>query len=158
MTQGGFCDQLRASTRPAHDRLERLAFAAALADGSLPIESYVGYLRAMAIVHAVMEHELPVEADPRIDGVWIDAMRRLPALQLDLAHFDRQEVGDIPAAQQAARQLADRLLRRSVERPLTMIGYLYVLEGSILGASVLGPQAERAFDLDHSRGCAYLAH
>jgi heme oxygenase len=158
MSQLSLSEQLRASTRAAHDRLEQLPFAASLADGSLPVESYVGYLRAMAIVHAVIEHELPVENDPRIDAVWNDEMRRLPPLQLDLAHFAGQGIGDIRPAQQAAEAIANRLLRRSVEAPLTMLGYLYVLEGSILGASVLGPQAERAFGLDRSHGCAYLGH
>jgi heme oxygenase len=158
MSMSSLSDQLRGSTRAAHDRLERLPFAAALADGSLPVESYVGYLRAMAIVHAVIEHELPIETDPRIDAVWNDEMRRLPPLQLDLAHFARQDIGDILPAQQAAEVIANRLLRRSVEAPLTMLGYLYVLEGSILGASVLGPQAKRAFGLDQTQGCAYLSH
>lgn len=151
-------DQLRDATASDHDRLEALPFAAALAVGSLPIEGYIGYLRAMAVVHGVMEHELPIEADERIDAIWEDRMRRLPALQRDLAHFHPMAIGDVPAAQRASAVVGDRLLHRSVEAPISMLGYLYVLEGSILGAAVLGPQAERAFDLDDGHGCAYLAH
>ncbi len=156
MAISSLSDELRASTRAAHDRLERLPFALSLAAGSLPIESYVGYLRAMAVLHAVMEHELPVEAEERIDAIWRDGMRRLPALHRDLAHFAPQDLGHIPAAQRAADEVANRLLLRSAEAPLSMLGYLYVLEGSILGAAVLKSQAERAFALDPVHGLCYL--
>lgn len=151
-------DELRDSTRAAHGRLETLTFASALASGTITLASYVGYLRAMAVVHGVVEHELPIETDQRIDAVWNDEMRRLPALQRDLAYFADRAIGDIPAAQRAAQEVANRLLGRSVQMPLSMLGYLYVLEGSILGASVLGPQAARAFGLERADGRAYLSH
>jgi heme oxygenase len=155
-----FSDELSSATRDAHARLEALPFAAALAEGSLPLESYVGYLRGMVLSHNVMEHELPIETDARIASVWDEDMRRLPALQRDLAYFNARVPAnvpsDIPAAQQKAYWLANRLLTRSTEMPLSLLGSLYVFEGSTLGAAVLGPQAQRAFKLDTAHGCAYL--
>ena len=148
--------ELRETTRDAHQRLEALPFASALAENQLPLESYVGYLRVMAVIHSVLEHELPVEADERIDRVWSDDMRRLPALRRDLGYFSSQAVRDITPAHSAVESVANRLLQRSVEAPLSMLGYLYVLEGSRLGAIVLSKMVKRTFGLQEGRGLVYL--
>ena len=147
--------ELRDTTHDAHQRLEALPFASALKSGELPLESYVGYLRIMAVIHSVMEHELPVEADKRIATVWDDGMRRLPALGQDLAYFAPQAVRDIPAAHAAAEAAANAMLQRSVQAPITLLGYLYVLEGSTLGAAVLGPLVKKTLRLKE-RGLTYL--
>lgn len=156
MTPENLMAELRDATRDAHQRLENLPFAQALSDKELPLESYVGYLRAMAVVHSTLEHELPVESDNRIAAVWDDAMRKLPALQRDLDHFAPQAIRDIPAAHTAAESVAHLLLKRSTASPLSMLGYLYVLEGSTLGARVLAPWARQTFDLSGDSGLAYL--
>jgi heme oxygenase len=156
MSEHGLMFELRAATRDAHQQLESLPFARSLADGDLPVESYVGYLRAMGVIHGVLEHELPVEADARIAGVWDNTMRKLPALQRDISYFTLRAVRDIPAAHAAAETVANRLLHRSVENPLSMLGYVYVLEGATLGAAVLAPWARQTFALTDGAGLAYL--
>ncbi len=68
--------RLREATREIHARLEALPYPQALERRELPLESYVGHLRAMAVVHGVLEHELRAERDSRLGTVWLENMRR----------------------------------------------------------------------------------
>jgi heme oxygenase len=158
MTSEPVTDRLKRTTCDAHARLEALPFARALADGSLPLASYVSYLRCMFIIHEIIEHQLPTNADERLGIVWNDSMCRLPELQLDLAYFASRRIDDISAACGAAKRLADQLFQRSAHRPLSMLGALYVLEGSLLGSIVLGSRVRSIFGLEPAQGCAYLSH
>ncbi|MFZ1640910.1 MAG: hypothetical protein WAV07_05620 [Candidatus Contendobacter sp.] len=47
--------RLREATREIHTQLEALPYPQALERRELPLESYVGHLRAMAVVHGVLE-------------------------------------------------------------------------------------------------------
>lgn len=149
--------QLSQATRPAHARLEALPFAAALADGSLALEGYLGYLRVLTVIHAALEHALSSCDDARVKALWDERRRRLPALQSDLAALAPRAAGEVPAASSVARRASDAVLERSLTEPVSLLGYLYVLEGSRLGATVLGPQAERAFGIEPGSGVAYLS-
>ena len=90
--------QLRTATHEHHQRLEALPFAQALAQGKLPLHGYVGYLRALAIIHGVLEGELSRAKEPAVAAVWNDAMRKLPLLLRDLASFEDPLIGDVPGA------------------------------------------------------------
>ena len=93
MNKGSFAqhltlmEELKAATQPAHRRLETAPFFSALAACQLPLESYVGQLRALAVIHSVLEQALASCADPRIGSVWNCEMRKLPLLQNDLRFF-----------------------------------------------------------------------
>ncbi len=149
--------RLHEATDEIHAQIQELPYLKALERRDLPLESYVGQLRAMAVLHGVLEHELPVRRDARLGAVWMEDMRRFSRVQSDLTFFAPRAVLDIPAVHEAAKALADRILQRSLDAPITLLGYLYVLEGSILGAEVLAPLAKEAFGLDPRRGLAYLA-
>ena len=72
---------LREATSEAHAAVERTPFVLALAEGTLPKQSVVSYLRGLAIVHAVLERSLELAAVP---GLWDASLARLPALLADL--------------------------------------------------------------------------
>ena len=148
--------RLREATREIHAQIEALPYPQALERRELPLESYVGHLRAMAVAHSVLEHALSAGPDSRLGIVWRENLRGLPRVQSDLTFFAPQAVLDIPAVHEGAKALADRILQRSVDAPITLLGYLYVLEGSILGAEVLAPLVKETFKLDRQRGLTYL--
>ena len=149
-------EELKAATQPAHRQLETAPFFSALAAGQLPLESYVGQLRALAVIHGVLEQALASCADPRIGSVWNREMRKLPLLQNDLRFFEPRTVANVKEGVDATLKAAERLRLLSVERPLALLGCVYVLEGSTLGATVLRPLVARAFLLRGEEGLAYL--
>ncbi len=151
-------EELKASTLACHARLQEAPFFQALAAGQLPIESYVGQLRALSVIHGALEHEIEGSPDETVASVWDSGMRKLPALQKDLRYFEPRAVADIKESVEEALQIAGDIRLRSLRQPLALLGYVYVLEGSMLGARVLRPQMARAFQLEGNDGLSYLNH
>ena len=149
--------RLREATRPIHAQLEKLSYFQALFRGELAVESYVGHLRALAVLHGTLEQSLSNPREGRVKAVWSENLRRLPKLQADLEFFAPRDVLDIGPAHVAARGLANHVLRRAAEQPLSVLGYLYVLEGSIGGAQVLAPRFRAALGLAGLQGMAYFS-
>ena len=149
-------EQLKAATFVAHARIQTSPFSQALVDCQLPLESYVAQLRALFVIHEELERALDNCRDERVASVWRGDMRRLPRLQKDLEYFQPRMVADLKEAADAAQQVAGFIRTKSAEQPLNLLGYLYVLEGSTLGAVVLKPIFARAFLLVGQEGLSYL--
>jgi heme oxygenase len=149
-------EELKATTFAAHARLHTAPFFAALAACQLPLESYVGQLRALALIHGVLENSLANCSDERVALVWSDDLRKVPLLQQDLRYFEPRSVPDLKQAVAAAIKTDTQIRLWSLERPLALLGCLYVLEGSTLGAAVLRPLIARALLLVDDEGLAYL--
>jgi heme oxygenase len=149
-------EELKAATFPAHARLQTLPFFQALFACQLPLESYVGQLRALAAIHGMLEQAVESSPDERVASVWNRDMRKVPQLQQDLRYFEPRTVADLKEAVDAALKTVEHLRLKSVEQPLALLGCVYVLEDSTLGAMVLRPQFARAFLLTGTDGLAYL--
>jgi heme oxygenase len=149
-------EELKAATFPAHASLQAVPFFSALAACQLPLESYVGQLRALAALHGVLEQAIKECPDPRVAAVWQPDMRKISLLQQDLRYFEPRTVADLKEAVEATLQTVESLRLQSVTQPLSLLGWLYVLEGSTLGSVMLRPLYARAFLLTGEEGLAYL--
>jgi heme oxygenase len=149
-------EQLRTKTHELHAQIEALPFVEALSNRRLPLESYVGQLRAMAILHGVLEHALTHLTHAAVASVWEARMAKLPLIESDLAYLQPHAGGEIRAASEEALKLAQRARLRSVEDPISLLGYLYVLEGSTQGNKLHLPDVTAAFHLEGSSGVRYL--
>ncbi len=129
----------------------------ALAAEDLPLASYVGLLRSLAIVYADLEAALASVPDTAVRSVWDDAWRRLPTLHQDLAHFQAHTFTETPVAELHAQVVAQQIRQRAVADPRSLLGYLYVFEGSSLGGSILRRQVVASFGLTPTSGLAYLS-
>lgn len=150
-------DLLKEAIREQHARMEALPFIVALADGQLPLESYVGQLRAMAVIHGTLEHELAQIHSGDIRTVLLDRPSRLVHLRKDLSVFDQQLIPDIEAALEHSRKIAERIRRYRVEQPIDLLGILYVLQGNTLGNAVHLPDVLRIFGSQTSGNAHYYA-
>ena len=148
--------ELKAGTFAPHARVQAAPFFAALASCQLPMESYVGQLRALAIIHGTLESALENSTEARVAAVWRPEMRKVPLLQQDLRYFEPRAVADLKDSVEAALKISGNLRLLALETPLALLGWLYVLEGSTLGAEVLRPMFARAFLLAGQEGLAYL--
>ncbi|WP_105974397.1 biliverdin-producing heme oxygenase [Streptomyces geranii] len=159
--------RLRAGTRDWHDALEATPFASAMIGGTLPVERYVGQLAAYRVVLAALEGELARVTDGELarvadsvaDGaepVWAPDLVKLPLVERDLAHF--AGLGTLPgpwAAEEADAFVAE-IRQRGADSDLpALLGYLYVMEGSTLGALFLHPYVTAAYRLPGTDGVAY---
>ena len=149
-------ETIKAATFTAHAQLQTAPYFGALASCQLPLESYVGQLRALAVIHGVLEPILSRGSDARLAAVWSHDMGKLSALQRDLRFFEPRTVPDLREAVEAALKIDQHIRLRSLDEPLALLGYLYVLEGSMLGANVVRPLVARALLLEGQDGLAYL--
>lgn len=149
-------EQLKTASFAVHRQLQRAPFFVALAAGQLPLESYVGQLRALAMIHGVLEQALTDSANQHVAQVWHKDMRKLPLIAQDLHYFEPRQVADLKESVAAAQLVAQQLRLQSIEQPLTLLACLYVLEGSMLGAMVVRPMLARALLLEEGLGLAYL--
>lgn len=149
--------RLRAATRGLHKSVEELPLFAALAAGELPLPCYVGLLRSLAIVYADLEAALRSATDAAVVAVWDERWRKLPPIQRDLAYFARHNVAETPVAELRAQLVAQRIRQRAAADPRSLLGYLYVFEGSALGGTILRRQVAQSLGLSPAAGLAYLS-
>nr|WP_203689125.1 biliverdin-producing heme oxygenase [Streptomyces sp. SID12488] len=147
---------MRTSTRDWHDALEATPFASAMIAGTLPVERYVGQLAAYRVVLSALEGELARVTESSADPVWSADLGKLPVIERDLAYF--ASLGTVPgswAAEEGEAFAADvRRLAAASDLP-ALLGYLYVMEGSTLGALYLHPYVTAAYRLPGTDGVAY---
>jgi len=149
-------ERLRAETREIHARLEALPFFNALQEGLLARSAYVAFLEAMAPIHDALEQAASRAPAPLLAACWNDVLRRRPLLEQDLVHFQAERTGTLSRPLLHAIILAEELALRERRDPTSLLGSLYVLQGSALGGLVLRPMVARSFGLDGTDGLAYL--
>ncbi len=149
--------RLKTETREYHSKLEALPYFKELMEHGLPLECYVNQLRGLSILHGVLESEIAGSKDRRLLAVWSDDLRKLPLLKEDLSFFAPRVVPDAAAPVEAALAMAEKIRFRRVEKPFTLLGYLYVLEGSTLGNKMHRPDISATFHLEGLTGCRYYA-
>ncbi|SED61340.1 Heme oxygenase [Streptomyces sp. 3213] len=142
--------RLRNGTRTWHQALESTEFAAAMFAGTLPLDRYVGQLAAYRVVLETLETELARATCPAVGSVWSPDLAKLPLLERDLRHF--ATLGVTPEPCPAATEFADEIRHSGA---IELLGHLYVLEGSTLGALFLLRYVTEAYLLTDGNGTSY---
>ena len=150
-------ERLKTETVADHKRLESCPYFAALAEHKLPLECYVNQLKALAIIHGVLESTLAESSCDPVASVWNDSLRKRPLLAEDLEFFNPRIEPDYMPAIEAALAMTEKIRIRSIEDPPALLGYLYVFEGSTLGNHMHRPDITAAFHLEGLNGCRYYA-
>jgi len=139
-------ERLREATRSRHDAIEELAFFRRLRNHELPRQSVISYLRGLGIVHATLETSL-VRCAGDSFGPWKkDHHAHGEELRATLAAAEAAGVPDIPRAIDAAIRIADHIIGHA-QHASTLLGHLYVLEGSQRGGQVLRRHFAAALEL-----------
>ncbi len=149
--------RLKEETTDFHSRIEALPYFQALIDHKLPLECYVNQLRALAVIHGVMESEIGSSEDSRVTAIWDNGLKKLPFLEEDLKFFESRVVSDVSISIEAAHAMTADIRLRRIENPVTLLGYLYVFEGSTLGNSMHKPDIVATYQLDDLDGCRYYS-
>lgn len=133
--------QLRTHTASAHEALENgldlLRKDLTRTDYVRMLHAFNGYLTPW--LERVSRH-LPADFAAQLDG-----RRHLERLAADLRRLD----DDTASAPCAALPTIDDVA--------SALGSSYVIEGSMLGARVVGPELQRRFGLTAAEGCAYFS-
>ena len=150
-------NRLKQETEALHRRLEKSPFINALSDGTLPLASYVNQLRAFATAFGTLEHESTNIQEPYIRAVLGAGESRFSHLLSDLACFGETMIPEIINVKRHADAMASRIRLRGIEDPVSLTGYVYVLQGTILGNRVHLPDIQRTFKVGPANGAAFYA-
>jgi heme oxygenase len=150
-------NRLKQETEALHRSLEKFPFFNALSNGTLPLASYVNQLRAFATAYGTLEHESTTIPEPSICAVLGAGESRFSHLLSDLACFGETMIPEIIKVKRHADAMASRIRLLGVEYPVSLMGYVYVLQGTILGNRVHLPDIQRTFKVGCTNGAAFYA-
>ena len=148
---------LKRQTMDLHEKGHQVPYIVNLLKNKVSVESYVGHLRAFAIIYGTLEHQLSTLNQPEIKDFLEDYTPRLPLILTDLEYFNAKNVKDIIPAINNALHVADKILLYSVQNPYKLLGFLYTLDGSLNGGSVFRIHLSEVFDLHNNKGISYFS-
>jgi heme oxygenase (biliverdin-IX-beta and delta-forming) len=149
-------DALRESTKELHADTEGHQFQKDLGSGRVRQDLYVKYLGQLFLMHKHLADLLPqaAAADPRIAAVLAPYHSDLSALVGDLGYFDATTDSVVPLT--ATTALLSTMDELAVRSPLSLLGLLYVLEGSTNGAKFMAKTLRKGLNLPEDRGAKYF--
>jgi heme oxygenase (biliverdin-IX-beta and delta-forming) len=139
--------RLRAETRAEHAATEAIPFSASILDGSLTLDEYAAQLAAYLPVHDALEAAVARGAHPALQRVWDAHMGRVDLLRTDLAAIGMAGAPVDARTHAASESFAAWIRGLADERPVALLGVLYVLEGSTLGGALLRKHLATALSL-----------
>lgn len=141
-----FLQKLRTATAPMHKSLEQSPLSAILMSDDLTAEAYVNYLVHMGeVIKWAEQHIWPVigtvyeDADQRIKYSFIENDLEVMGIHTPVPAPGRPFAGSIKVTDLAAA-----------------LGYMYVIEGSMLGGQVLLRQVKKKLGFDENHGASFF--
>ncbi len=149
-------DALRESTKEMHNETEGHEFQRSLGSGKLDRERYVIYLEQVYLMHKHLAEALArcAKNSPAIDQVVQDYHHDHSAVLNDLKYFGKDGSEAKPLA--ATKKICGRMDLYEKEQPLSLLGHLYVLEGSTNGAKFMAKSIIKGMDLPVDQGASYF--
>lgn len=150
-------EKLRSGTWHRHKAMERLPFVTALVEGRLPLDSYVGQLRGLAVIFSAMEQALADSTSPLLVRLRSIMKSRFQLLCEDLAFLASKCVPDILPAVRLSLEIAAEIRKVVLVSPGEFLGFIYVLEGTTRGNRVHLSDIKDCFHFPEEQGTAFYA-
>jgi heme oxygenase len=136
-------NDVRTAIAESHNQIELTAFSVAMMDGTLPVDDYARGLTQLREIHRALEMGLSQVDTAR--GVFTPDMIRTPAIERDLISL----VGSLHAFAllPQTQHIVACLNQWLHEKPVSLLGCLYILEGSRMGSLVIAKPLAKTLGL-----------
>ncbi|MEN9444042.1 MAG: hypothetical protein RIS47_932 [Bacteroidota bacterium] len=148
-------EQLKKACSALHQQAHKLPYIQSLLHHELPQISYIGYLRCLAIIYGTVENQL--KFCPSLGKYYSSYQTKLDLLLADLQHIAPNREPDVLPAISTALHLADMAMLYASTAPHKLLGFTYVLEGSLNGGDILKTNIAQTFCLQSDSGIQYLS-
>ncbi|MCU0714595.1 MAG: biliverdin-producing heme oxygenase [Pirellula sp.] len=144
---------IRATLSELHREIETTPIAAAMVSDFLHPMDYCVLQAQLFHIHKTLEEQ--IEGNPSVQGFFSPEMVRTATIEKDLSVW-AQSVGDFKVLSPTSR-LCVRMRYWGINRPESLLGCIYVLEGSRMGSLIIGKTLGRALGLPSNTeaGLAY---
>lgn len=154
----GIMDRLKVGTAELHKQAESRPLQRQLGAGTLPRAAFAAYQVQLLLVHDQLERCLDEQvaraSHPAFAVAWQGLARHSENLRRDLIAHGVDATGVAPLS--ATADLLGDLDAWSAQDDLSLIGALYVLEGSMNGNRFISKALQRAWGIDAEAGLSYL--
>lgn len=148
-------DLLRESTSGLHSDAEGQEFQRQLGTGTVHKEPYKKYLGQLYYMHDKLASLLKAnEKETHIAKVLQPHHMDNSCLQKDLAYFAETESSQTKL--KATEKINAELEASAKDKPYSLLGYLYVLEGSTNGAKFMAKTLQKSLALPEDKGASYF--
>ncbi|MFZ4402338.1 MAG: biliverdin-producing heme oxygenase [Bacteroidales bacterium] len=148
---------LKEHTIELHNKVHRIPYISNLKKNDIQIISYVGHLRALAIIYGTLENQFSMIENQEIKNFLENYSPRLPLILADLENLNANKTKDIIPAVNIALQLADNVLINSISNPYKLLGFIYTLEVSLIGGEMLNNHISETFNFQNDNAINYLS-
>ena len=146
-------DRLKERTWPAHQAAEKHGFQRAMLTGAAGIGAYIEQMRQMRLVHEELESALRAAGTPRVTSVYRGYHDRAGLIGQDLGVLGAAAACEpLPST----REMIGVIRSARHDQPDSLLGVLYVLEGSTNGGRFIARAMEKSYGLEPRRGTAWL--
>ncbi len=149
--------KLKIQTENLHSLAYKVPYINSLLKNELDLICYTEHIRCFAIIHGALEHQLQNIANPFVSSIIEGYLPKFPLLMEDLQSLNADEQRNIIPAIGGALKIADNILLYSIENPYKLLGYLYVLEGSINGSSILKKHVQKSLNFQDDNCTKYFS-
>lgn len=134
--------RIRAAISTAHESIEKTPYSLAIMSASIGISDYAVSLAQLHAVHHALE---AVAANTEFSDFFDNDMVRTAAIKRDLSFWGAR-LADFTIMSES--QATADLIRTSVEKdPVSLLGLIYVIEGSRMGSLVIVKPLSAAFQV-----------
>ena len=145
-----FSEHVRAATQEVHRRAEASPFVRAFVAGELDVEAYAGLVDQHWHIYAALESTADALRHDPVAGPFVDdALRRVPALEADLAALRGDRWRDVTDPLPATEAYAERIRSVALGWPGGFVAHHYTRYlGDLSGGRLLGRIVARCYGLD----------
>lgn len=156
-TQNSLHQVLKSQTTELHKKGHTIPYIANLLNNDIQLISYIGHIRAFSIIYEALENQILYPDNETVNDILDGYSPRLPLLLNDLEYLNAKDFKDIEPAMSHAENVADKIVLYSKTNPYKLLGFVYTLEGSINGGSILKKHLTQTFNFENNHGTMYFS-
>lgn len=141
-------NQIREAIAADHNAIERTPYSLALISGQIDKHDYLFSMTQMHAIHTALE--AACDHNAKLSPYFTAPMRRTTTIERDLTCFEAQ-ISDFPVFHET--EAINAMINRWAQyEPLSMIGCIYILEGSRMGSLMLAKPIAAALGIPPIEG------
>ena len=143
-------------TRKSHSVAENTAFVTGFFKGIATKQSFAQLVATLYFVYDAMEAAFDESTEPCVQALDYPVLRRLPALEEDMAYFYGPRWRESVAPSAATQKYVARIREVATAAPHLLVAHMYTRYlGDLFGGQMMGGMARKSMRLEGDQGTAF---